>query len=87
MAAPEAPANLELEIAHVLFIDVVGYSKLLINEQRDLLDELNQVVRNTEQFRSADAAGKLICLPTGDGMGARVFYQSGSAGEMCARDL
>ena len=59
MAAPEAPANFELEIAHVLFIDVVGYSKLLINEQREILDELNQVVRGTEQFRSAEAAGKI----------------------------
>ena len=86
MAAPEAPANLELEIAHVLFIDVVGYSKLLINEQRDLLDELNQVVRNTEQFRSADAAGKLICLPTGDGM-VLAFFTNPEAPVKCALEI
>jgi hypothetical protein len=58
--------EIELEIAHGLFIDIVGYSKLLINEQRALLDTLNQVVRNTDEFRSAEDAAKSLKLPTGD---------------------
>src|SRR5882724_1964200 len=61
-----------LEIAHVLFIDIVGYSKLLTDEQSEALQELNQIVRNTEAAREAEAAGQLIILPTGDGM-AMVF--------------
>jgi len=68
----ELESDLQLEIAHVLFIDIVGYSKLLINEQHESLRELNQIVRNTDAFHGADSAGKLICLPTGDGM-ALVF--------------
>ena len=64
----ELEPDLQLEIAHVLFIDIVGYSKLLINEQHESLRELNQVVRNTDAFRVAETAGKLIRLPTGDGM-------------------
>ena len=63
---------LRLEIAHVLFIDIVGYSKLLIDEQSETLEELNHIVRNTEAARKAEAAGQLIFLPTGDGM-ALVF--------------
>ncbi|MEY2492736.1 MAG: hypothetical protein QOH24_1687 [Verrucomicrobiota bacterium] len=64
----EVKPNLQLEIGHVLFIDIVGYSKRLIDDQRELQQQLNEIVRNTEQFRSADAAGKLVRLPTGDGM-------------------
>jgi hypothetical protein len=60
----EVKKEIQLEIAHVLFIDSVGYSKLLINEQRTLLDTLNQIVRGTEQFRSAEADGRLIKIPT-----------------------
>ena len=60
--------RLRMEIAHVLFIDIVGYSKLLIDEQSEALHELNQIVRNTEAARTAEAAGQLIFLPTGDGM-------------------
>src|SRR6266542_3203340 len=82
----EVKKEIQLEIAHVLFIDMVGYSKLLINEQRELLDTLNRVVPETEQFRSAEAAGKLIKIPTGDGM-ALVFYTSPAAPVRCARDL
>ncbi len=82
----EVKKEIQLEIAHVLFIDMVGYSKLLINEQRELLDTLNRVVPETEQFRSAEAAGKLIKIPTGDGM-ALVFYTSPEAPVRCARDL
>jgi hypothetical protein len=61
----EVKKEIELEIAHVLFIDIVGYSKLLINEQRRLLTTLNEIVRGTEQFRNAEAAGRLIKIPTG----------------------
>src|SRR6266576_211945 len=75
-----------LEIAHVLFIDIVGYSKLLIDEQSEALEELNQIVRSTEAFRSADVAGKLICLPTGDGM-ALVFTNSAEAPVECALQI
>ncbi len=62
MAAAEVKKEIELEIAHVLFIDIVGYSKLLIDEQRDCLHTLNEIVRATEAFRAADAAGKLTRL-------------------------
>ena len=62
----EIKKEIELEIAHVLFIDIVGYSKLLIDEQRDYLHTLNEVVRETDSFRAAEVAGKLTRLPTGD---------------------
>jgi len=68
----ETSTRRHVEIAHVLFIDVVGYSKLLIDEQQQIQEQLNHVVRSTEQFRSAEAKGKLTRLPTGDGM-ALVF--------------
>src|SRR5207244_13370027 len=73
--ADEQKTQLRLEIAHVLFMDIVGYSKLLIDEQSEALQELNQLVRNTEAARTAEAAGQLIFLPTGDGM-ALVFTGS-----------
>jgi len=57
-----------LKIAHVLFIDVVGYSKLLVNEQRAVIEELNRLVRKTPQFRKTDAIGKLIRIPAGNDM-------------------
>src|SRR5437899_4279709 len=82
----EVKKEIQLEIAHVLFIDIVGYSKLLINEQRALLDILNQIVRGTDQFRSAQAAGKLVKVPTGDGM-ALVFYSSPEAPVECALEI
>lgn len=78
--------ELQLEIAHVLFIDIVGYSKMLINEQHDSLQELNQIVRDTETFRSAEAAGKLIRLPTGDGM-ALAFSTTPDAPVQCALEI
>ena len=74
----EIKKEIELEIAHVLFIDIVGYSKLSINEQRAVVDELTQVVRNSDQYRKAEAADRLIKIPTGDGM-ALVFYTSPEA--------
>jgi TolB-like protein/class 3 adenylate cyclase/Tfp pilus assembly protein PilF len=78
--------EIQIEIAHVLFIDIVGYSKLLINEQHELLQELNQIVRVTEAFRVAEAAGKLIRLPTGDGM-ALAFATSPEAPVQCALEI
>src|SRR5215471_14743491 len=79
----EVITQIALEIAHVLFIDIVGYSKLLIDEQRDYLHTLNEVVRETESFRAAEAAGKLTRLPTGDGM-ALVFATTPDAPVSCA---
>ena len=81
--ALENKTKLELEIAHVLFIDTVGYSKLRIHEQRELFDELNRIVRDTAQFRAAEASGKLTRLPTGDGM-ALVFTTSLETPVECA---
>src|SRR5437660_11983248 len=78
--------EIELEIAHVLFIDIVGYSKLSINEQRAAVDELNEIVRASEQFQKAEAAGRLIKIPTGDGM-ALVFYTSPGAPAQCAIEI
>jgi TolB-like protein/class 3 adenylate cyclase len=78
--------DLPLEIAHVLLIDLVGYSKLLINEQIELLQELNQIVRSTECFRVAEAGGKLCRVPTGDGM-ALLFFHSPEEPVRCALDI
>jgi TolB-like protein/Tfp pilus assembly protein PilF len=84
---PDEPEpNLKLEIAHVLLIDVVGYSKLLVNEQVDVLQKLNAVVRNTEHFRAAEASGQLMRLPTGDGM-ALLFFNSPEAPVQCALEI
>jgi len=82
----ETQQDFHLEIAHVLFMDIVGYSKLLINEQAELLQELNRIVRNTSQFRNAEAAGELIRLPSGDGM-ALVFLRSAEAPVQCAIEI
>lgn len=79
----ELESDLQLEIAHVLFVDIVGYSKLLMNEQRESVRELNEIFRNTDAFRVADAAQKLICLPTGDGM-ALAFTSTPDAPVRCA---
>jgi TolB-like protein/Tfp pilus assembly protein PilF len=82
----ETRADSHLEIGHVLFMDIVGYSKLLVDEQSDLTRELNQIVRNSEQVRSAEAKRKLIRLPTGDGM-ALVFFTSPEAPMQCAIEI
>jgi TolB-like protein/class 3 adenylate cyclase len=84
--AAETQKEIQLEIAHVLFIDTVGYSKLSINEQRAVVDELTQIVRSTEQFQRADASERLIKIATGDGM-ALVFYASPEAPVRCAMEL
>ena len=73
--AAENKKDIELEIAHVLFLDIVGYSKLSANEQHVRISELNEVVRLSEQFRKAEADNRILKIPTGDGM-ALVFYKS-----------
>src|SRR6266403_3739719 len=82
----EISKQIALEIAHVLFIDIVGYSKLSTDEQRAAVDELNELVRASEQFQEAEAAGRLIKIPTGDGM-ALVFYTSPEAPVQCAVEI
>src|SRR5438094_1831864 len=82
----EIQKEIPLEIAHVLLIDVVGYSKLLVNEQIELLQELNQIVRNTECFRAAQSTGKLIRVPTGDGM-ELLFFRSPEEPAQCALEI
>jgi TolB-like protein/class 3 adenylate cyclase len=84
--ASEIKKEIQLEIAHVLFTDIVGYSKLLIDEQHALLETLNQIVRGTQQFRNAEAAGKFIKIPTGDGM-ALVFQDRLEAPVECALEI
>jgi len=79
-------ADLALEIAHLLFIDVVGYSKLLVNEQIELMQELNRIVRGTESFRDAEANEKLIRLPTGDGM-VLLFFRNPEQPVRCALQM
>src|SRR6476469_5120022 len=83
---PEPFSDVKFEIGHVLFIDIVGYSKLLITEQSDQLQTLRQIVRGTEQVRLAEAEGKLLRLPTGDG-GALVFRNSPEAPVLCALEI
>src|SRR5712692_6504136 len=82
----DSESHLHLEIGHVLFIDIVGYSKLLIDEQRERIQELREIVRGTVQFRIAEAEGKLMRLPTGDG-GALVFRTSPEAPVLCALEI
>ena len=79
----EGRKEIELEIAHVLFIDIIGYSKLSINDQHAAVEELNQLVRASEQFQRAEAVGRLLKIATGDGM-ALVFYGSPEAPAHCA---
>src|SRR5207245_9265816 len=82
----EQSSEVKFEIGHVLFIDIVGYSKLLINEQSEQIQKLKQIVRGTEQFRLAEAEGKLLRVPTGDG-GALVFRTSPEAPGLCALEI
>src|SRR5438045_9505186 len=83
---PESPSDVKFEIGHVLFIDIVGYSKLLIHEQSEQIQKLKEIVRGTGQFRLAEAEGKLLRLPTGDG-GAIVFRTTPEAQVLCAIEL
>jgi TolB-like protein/class 3 adenylate cyclase/Flp pilus assembly protein TadD len=82
----DTQSDLRPEIAHVLFMDIVEYSRLSINEQSDLIDKLNEIVRGTEQFRTAEAIAKLIRLPTGDGM-ALVFFNNPEAPARSALEI
>jgi TolB-like protein/class 3 adenylate cyclase/cytochrome c-type biogenesis protein CcmH/NrfG len=82
----ETDPHLNLEIAHVLFMDVVGYSKLLIDEQQKLVDQLNHIVRSTAEFRQAEAEEKLVRIPTGDGM-ALAFFNTPEAPVRCALEI
>src|SRR6478609_8001782 len=84
--AAEVKKEIALEIAHVLFIDIVGYSRLSINEQHAAVQELNQVVRASEQFQRAETASRLLKIPTGDGI-ALVFYTSPEAPVQCAVEI
>ena len=82
----EVKKEVRSEIAHVLFIDIVGYSKLLIDEQHAQIDKLNRIVRATQEFQTADNAGRLIKIPTGDGL-ALVFYSSPEDPVECAIEI
>src|SRR5437879_11198689 len=82
----EQSSDVKFEIGHVLFIDIVGYSKLLINQQSEQIETLKKIVRGTEQVRLAEAEGKLLRLPTGDG-GALVFRNSSEAPVLCAMEI
>jgi len=84
--AAEVKKEIELEIAHVLFLDIVGYSKLSVNEQHARVDEINQIVRASEQFQKAEAANRILKIPTGDGM-ALVFYKSPEEPAQCAFEI
>src|SRR5947199_1915914 len=82
----EVKKEIQLEIAHVLFTDIVGYSKLPINQQRALVERLNEIVRGTDEFQAAEGAGRLIKIPTGDGI-TLVFYQNPEAPVECALEI
>ena len=82
----EIKKEIQLEIAHVLFIDIVGYSKLSINDQHAAVEELNRIVRACEQFQRAEAENRLIRIPTGDGM-VLVFYTNPEAPVQCAVEI
>src|SRR3954463_8478036 len=82
----EVKKEIELEIAHVLFLDIVGYSKFSVNEQHGRVDELNGIVRSSEQYQKAEAANRILKIPTGDGM-ALVFYKSPAEPAQCAFEI
>ena len=84
--AAEVNKEIELEIAYVLFIDIVAYSKLVTSEQRRLLELLNRIVHDSEDFRKAEANSRLVTVPTGDGM-ALVFYNTPEAPVECALEI
>jgi TolB-like protein/class 3 adenylate cyclase/lipoprotein NlpI len=84
--AAEVKKEIQLEIAHVLFTDIVGYSKLPIQQQRAFVERLNEIVRNTDEFQAAETAGRLITIPTGDGI-TLVFYDSPETPTECALEI
>src|SRR5438477_12981664 len=81
--AAEVKKEIQLEIAHVVFTDIGGYSKLPIHQQRALVERLNEIVRGTDEYQAAEKAGRLITIPTGDGI-TLVFYHSPEAPVECA---
>src|SRR6516225_8782515 len=82
----ELEPRLHLEVGHILFLDIVGFSRLFVDEQKELVQELNQIVRETYQFQAAEAEGKLTRLPTGDGM-VLVFTNNPEAPVECALEI
>src|SRR5262247_2833953 len=84
--AAEVKKEIQLEIAHVLFTDIVGYSKLPILQQRALVERLNEIVRGTDEYQAAEKAGRLITIPTGDGI-TLVFYDSPETPAECALQI
>src|SRR5207247_3478689 len=84
--AAEIKKEIQLEIAHVLFTDIVGYSKLPIHQQRAVVERLNEIVRGTDEFQAAETAGRLIKIPTGDGI-KLVFYHSPGAPVECVVEI
>src|ERR1700730_10428731 len=83
--AAEIKKEIELKIAHVLFTDIVGYSKLPINQQRALVERLNEIVRGTDEFHIAETAGRVLTIPTGDGISLVFYYNPEAPGE-CAME-
>src|SRR5438477_8452691 len=79
-------SDFEMEIAHVLFIDVVGFTRLLVNQQAEILNELNRIIRKTRAFQNAESVGKLVRLPSGDGM-ALAFFTQPEAPVKCALEI
>src|SRR5437868_13631279 len=84
--AAKLKSDPHLADGHVLLMDVVAYSRMVVNEQREVVHQLNQVVRKTAQFRKSDARGKLISIPSGDGM-ALVFFESPEEPVQCALEI
>src|SRR2546429_707567 len=84
--AAEVKKEIQLEIAHVLFTDIVGYSKLPINQQRALVERLNEIVRGTDEYQAAEAVGRLITIPTGDGI-TLVFYDNPETPAECPLEI
>src|SRR5256885_6540941 len=84
--AAEITKEIQLEIAHVLFTDIVGYSKLPIHQQRAVVERLNEIVRATDEFQAAETAGRMIKIPAGDGI-TLVFYPSPEAPVECALQI
>ena len=84
--AAEVKKEIQLEIAHVLFTDIVGYSKLPIDQQRAVVQRLNEIVQGTDEYQVAESAGRLITIPTGDGI-TLVFYDSPETPAECALEI
>src|SRR5437773_382400 len=82
----EVKKEIQLEIAHVLFMDIVGYSKMAMDDQRAAIEKLNQIVQSTDEFRKAESENRLLKIPTGDGM-ALVFYKSPEEPVECALEI